>query len=230
MRRATLLEGMGAAGGGCADARQSAAGLARPPLGAAGVQAAATLGPPGDRAPAVAGGAAVRRPGGVCRRPARLRQDHPAGPGERARRPRVAGVSLDRRDNDPVVLVPYLAAALDRVEPVDPGLFPVLASPGGSVVPQLVSSVVAMTEPVTVVLDQLESLENRCAWTRWPSWPWGCPPARSCCWARGAPRPCRWPCCGPRAWGGGRGGRAGHGPDREPGPAGGDRGRPVRCA
>jgi hypothetical protein len=73
----------------------------------------------------------------------------------------VAGVSLDRRDNDPVVLVPYLAAALDRVEPVDPGLFPVLASPGGSVVPQLVSSVVAMTEPVTVVLDQLESLENR---------------------------------------------------------------------
>jgi ATP/maltotriose-dependent transcriptional regulator MalT len=139
----------------------------------------------------------------------------------------VAGVSLDRRDNDPVVLVPYLAAALDRVEPVDPGLFPVLASPGGSVVPQLVSSVVAMTEPVTVVLDQLESLENRVCLDALAELALGLPAGSQLLLGS---RPCRWPCCGPRAWGGGRGGRAGHGPDREPGPAGGDRGRPVRCA
>jgi LuxR family maltose regulon positive regulatory protein len=79
--------------------------------------------------------------------------------------PRVGWVSVDRRDNDPVVLLTYIAAALDRVEPVDPGLFQVLASPGVSVVatvvPRLVASVAAMTEPVGLVLDQLESLENQ---------------------------------------------------------------------
>ena len=35
--------------------------------------------------------------------------------------PRVGWVSVDRRDNDPVVLLTYIAAALDRVEPIDPG-------------------------------------------------------------------------------------------------------------
>jgi Sodium/calcium exchanger protein len=39
------------------------AGLARPILRAAGVQAAAAVGPPGDRGPAVAGGAAARLAG-----------------------------------------------------------------------------------------------------------------------------------------------------------------------
>ena len=48
------------------------------------------------------------------------------------RRSGVAWVSLDRRDNDPVVLLSYLAVALDRVEPVDPGLFRTLASPGAA--------------------------------------------------------------------------------------------------
>jgi LuxR family transcriptional regulator, maltose regulon positive regulatory protein len=79
--------------------------------------------------------------------------------------PRVAWVSVDRRDNDPVVLLTYIAAALARVEPVDPGLFQVLASPGvsvaGSVVPRLAAAVAGMTRPVTVVLDHLESVENR---------------------------------------------------------------------
>jgi LuxR family transcriptional regulator, maltose regulon positive regulatory protein len=44
---------------------------------------------------------------------------------ERTRR-RVAWVSVDRRDNDPVVLLTYLAVALDRVEPIDPGVFQAL--------------------------------------------------------------------------------------------------------
>jgi LuxR family maltose regulon positive regulatory protein len=78
---------------------------------------------------------------------------------------RVGWVSVDRRDNDPVVLLTYVAAALDRVEPVSPGVFWALASPGASpvatVVPQLVASVAAMTEPVALVLDQLEALENQ---------------------------------------------------------------------
>jgi LuxR family maltose regulon positive regulatory protein len=78
---------------------------------------------------------------------------------------RVAWVSVDRGDNDPVVLLTYVAAALDRVERIDPGLFQVLASPvvsvAGSVVPRLAAAVAGMTRPVTVVLDHLESLENR---------------------------------------------------------------------
>jgi LuxR family transcriptional regulator, maltose regulon positive regulatory protein len=78
---------------------------------------------------------------------------------------RVGWVSTDRRDNDPVVLLTYLAAALDRVEPINPGLFRTLAAPGVSVVatvmPRFLSAVSAMTRPVTVVLDHVESLENR---------------------------------------------------------------------
>jgi LuxR family maltose regulon positive regulatory protein len=78
---------------------------------------------------------------------------------------RVGWVSIDRHDNDPVVLLTYLAAALDRVEPIDPGLFQTLAAPGVSVmatvVPRLVAAVSAMTQPVALVLDHLESLENR---------------------------------------------------------------------
>ena len=38
-------------------------------------------------------------------------------------RGRVAWLSLDRHDNDPVVLLGYLATALDRVEPLDPAMF-----------------------------------------------------------------------------------------------------------
>src|SRR5918993_2365764 len=78
---------------------------------------------------------------------------------------RVGWVSVDRRDNDPVVLLTYVAVALDRVEPIDSGVFRALASPGPSVVatvvPRLVSAVTGMTHPVALVLDHLESLENR---------------------------------------------------------------------
>ena len=44
-------------------------------------------------------------------------------------RPWVGWVSADDRDNDPVVLLAYLATALDRIEPVDPRVFWALASP-----------------------------------------------------------------------------------------------------
>jgi len=78
---------------------------------------------------------------------------------------RVAWVSVDRPDNDPVVLLTYVAVALDRVEPIDQRVFQALASPGVSVVatvvPRLASAVSAMTEPVAVVLDHLELLESR---------------------------------------------------------------------
>jgi LuxR family maltose regulon positive regulatory protein len=34
---------------------------------------------------------------------------------------RTPWISLDERDNDPALLLSYVAAALDRVEPIDPG-------------------------------------------------------------------------------------------------------------
>jgi LuxR family maltose regulon positive regulatory protein len=78
---------------------------------------------------------------------------------------RVAWVSVDRHDNDPVVLLTYLAVALDRVEPIDLGVVQALTAPGVSVlataVPRFASAVSQMTQPVAVVLDHLELLDNR---------------------------------------------------------------------
>ena len=45
---------------------------------------------------------------------------------------RVAWVSVDRRDNDPAVLLTYLAAAVDRVEPIDPRVSRLLATPAAA--------------------------------------------------------------------------------------------------
>jgi LuxR family transcriptional regulator, maltose regulon positive regulatory protein len=79
--------------------------------------------------------------------------------------PRVAWISIDRRDNDPVLLLRYITVALDRIEPIDPDLFRVLGSPGVSVVatvvPRFLAAASAMTQPVTVVLDHLELVENQ---------------------------------------------------------------------
>jgi LuxR family transcriptional regulator, maltose regulon positive regulatory protein len=76
----------------------------------------------------------------------------------------VAWVSVDQRDNDPAVLLTYLAVALDRVEPIDPGVVLALAGPGASIVGavgRLAAAVAAMTGPVALVLDHLELLENQ---------------------------------------------------------------------
>ena len=76
--------------------------------------------------------------------------------------PRVAWVSVDAGDNDPAVLLSYLAVALDRIEPIDPGIFRALASAGARVtsVTRLVAAIGAMTQPVALVLDNAESLTN----------------------------------------------------------------------
>jgi LuxR family maltose regulon positive regulatory protein len=47
--------------------------------------------------------------------------------------PRVAWVSCDDGDNDPVVLLSALAVALDRIEPVDPKIFQTLTSSGAGI-------------------------------------------------------------------------------------------------
>jgi LuxR family maltose regulon positive regulatory protein len=75
-----------------------------------------------------------------------------------------AWVSLDERDNDPKVLLTYIAEALDHVEPVGQRVFDALASPGssvpGSVVPRLGTAFALMTSPVVLVLDDVHLLYN----------------------------------------------------------------------
>jgi LuxR family maltose regulon positive regulatory protein len=76
-----------------------------------------------------------------------------------------AWVSVDQGDNDPKVLLSYVAEALDAVEPIDGGVFEALASPAssvpGSVVPRLGSALWALSTPVVLVLDDVHLLDNR---------------------------------------------------------------------
>ncbi len=75
-----------------------------------------------------------------------------------------AWVSVDEGDNDPKVLLRYVAEALDAVEPIDGRVFDALASPvssvPGSVVPRLGSAFLSMTSPVVLVLDDVHALHN----------------------------------------------------------------------
>jgi len=75
-----------------------------------------------------------------------------------------AWVSVDEADNDPKVLLTYIAEALDGVEPVGERVFEALGSPGssvpGSVVPRLCSAFSSMTSPVVLVLDDVHVLHN----------------------------------------------------------------------
>lgn len=76
-----------------------------------------------------------------------------------------AWLSVDERDNDPKVFLTYVAASLDRVEPVDPGVFDALASPGSSIVgmvaPRIGRAFASMSRPVVLVLDDVHLLQNR---------------------------------------------------------------------
>src|SRR5690348_1394752 len=76
-----------------------------------------------------------------------------------------AWVAVDEGDNDPKVLLTYVAKALDAVEPIDKRVFDALASPAssvpGSVVPRLGAAFSSMTSPVALVLDDVQALHNR---------------------------------------------------------------------
>src|SRR5690349_4372721 len=76
-----------------------------------------------------------------------------------------AWVAVDEGDNDPKVLLTYVAKALDAVEPIDKRVFDALASPAssvpGSVVPRLGAAFSSMTSPVALVLDDVHALHNR---------------------------------------------------------------------
>ena len=74
-------------------------------------------------------------------------------------------MSVDEPDNDPQILLTYVAEALDAVEPIGTRVFEALASPGssvpGSVVPRLASAFSSMTTPVVLVLDDVHVLHDR---------------------------------------------------------------------
>jgi LuxR family transcriptional regulator, maltose regulon positive regulatory protein len=74
-------------------------------------------------------------------------------------------LSIDRHDNDPAVLLTYLAIGLDRVEPIDPTVFDALASRGASiaqtVLPLLATALAGKALPVVVVLDDVHLLSDQ---------------------------------------------------------------------
>jgi LuxR family maltose regulon positive regulatory protein len=74
-------------------------------------------------------------------------------------------LSIDQQDNDPAVLLTYIAFGLDRVEPIDPAVLGALASRGASitqtVVPRLGAALSAKALPVVVVLDDVHLLHDR---------------------------------------------------------------------
>ncbi len=75
-----------------------------------------------------------------------------------------AWVTLDEDDNDPTVLLTSIATALDRVGPIDPAVFDMLASIRGAMIPAAVHGLTealnSMSRPTVLVLDNVNVLHN----------------------------------------------------------------------
>jgi LuxR family maltose regulon positive regulatory protein len=75
-----------------------------------------------------------------------------------------AWVALDGRDDDAVVFLRYIAAAIHRVEPIAPEVFEALSGPAESIwskrVPRLGSALAALERPLVLVLDDLHAVAN----------------------------------------------------------------------
>ena len=75
-----------------------------------------------------------------------------------------AWLSANEEDNDPKVLLTYIAEALNAVEPVSHRVFDALADPAssvpGSVVPRLGSALSSMHVPVSLLIDDVHLLHN----------------------------------------------------------------------
>ena len=104
----------------------------------------------------------VRRQGSVIAvvAPAGLRQDDAAGAVGGAQTRPGGVVSVDDRDNDPTVLLTYSPSAIDRVEPIGPRPSGSPRRAGLADVPRLGSVMAAMSEPVAIVLDHVEALDQ----------------------------------------------------------------------
>jgi LuxR family maltose regulon positive regulatory protein len=75
----------------------------------------------------------------------------------------VAWLTADRADNDPVVFLTYLAAAIDRVEPLDPGIFGSISSHVASsraVVGSLLAALSRRAEPMLLVIDDAHQITD----------------------------------------------------------------------
>ena len=73
-----------------------------------------------------------------------------------------AWVALDSRDDDPIVFLRYVAAAIHRVEPLPPPVFEALSGPGGSTwstrVPRVGNALGGLERPMVLVFDDLHSV------------------------------------------------------------------------
>ncbi len=82
----------------------------------------------------------------------------------RSRRP-FAWLTLDDGDNDPVVFLTYVAAALDRVTRLGPDVFDALGSPSvsieGTAIPRLGAAIASMPRSVVLILEDLHLLRDR---------------------------------------------------------------------
>ena len=76
-----------------------------------------------------------------------------------------AWVSIDSRDNDPVILLRHLAIALGGIGPIDRSVLDALVSPGAALwrvaVPRLASAVASLERPFVMVLDGADLLETK---------------------------------------------------------------------
>ena len=76
-----------------------------------------------------------------------------------------AWLSIDARDNDPIVLLRHLVAALDSVDPIEPRLLEALGSgqPSvwSSIMPRLAAHLAAGKSPFVLVLDDVDLLESK---------------------------------------------------------------------
>ncbi|MET0520832.1 MAG: hypothetical protein ABW156_02490, partial [Jiangellaceae bacterium] len=77
--------------------------------------------------------------------------------------PRVAWVSCDKTDNDPVAFWTAVITALDQIAPVSPAASQLLAASGGGVdvIPSLVSTFGTIRGPLVLVLDHAEAVTSR---------------------------------------------------------------------
>lgn len=76
----------------------------------------------------------------------------------------VAWLTADDGDNDPVTLLTYLAAALSRIVPVEPGLFDAIASPSvatRTVVGRLLAMLGRSAAPVLLIIDDAHRIHER---------------------------------------------------------------------
>jgi len=79
-----------------------------------------------------------------------------------------AWVSLDEHDDDPSAFLSCVAAALDRIQPIDPAVLRSFASPAvldfGGVLRRFVVAVSSMYAPFALAIDHVEVLQNE--WCR----------------------------------------------------------------